>query len=127
VPAPDEVRTPRSRRLDRAEPPGRARGSLVESYRFVGILLEAAFDDRRETRRRRWSGDGERRRLVFDDRGERLRVGRPLERATARDHLVQDRPEGKLIGAKVRRRAARLLRRHVADRCPGSCPPPFAG
>jgi hypothetical protein len=40
----------------------------------------------------------------------------PLERAPARDHLVEDRPERELIGAVVDGVPAGLLRGHVEHR-----------
>ncbi len=39
-----------------------------------------------------------------------------MERAVAREHLVEDRAEGEEVAAGVGRPSAHLLRRHVADR-----------
>ena len=55
-----------------------------------------------------------RRRLVAQDRGDRLRARRPRERAPAGHHLVEQRSEREHVAALVARVAGRLLGRHVA-------------
>ena len=56
------------------------------------------------------------RRLLRQDRRDRVRRRVPAERALAREHLVQDRPEGEEVGPLVRGLPAHLLGRHVAHR-----------
>ncbi len=56
------------------------------------------------------------RRLVPDDRGERVARRVLPERSIPREELVQDRPERKDVRAVIDREPARLLRRHVPDR-----------
>jgi hypothetical protein len=55
-------------------------------------------------------------RLLLEDRVQRLHRARALERAPAREHLVEDRPQGEDVGAVVDGLAPHLLRRHVAHR-----------
>src|SRR5207302_9646538 len=76
-------------------------------------LRQAATD---ETIQRRRDLDGERRRIVVEDRVSGLDGGVALERAATREHLVDDGPESKAVGALIRGLAPNLLGRHVADR-----------
>ena len=55
-------------------------------------------------------------RVFPQDRGHRVRGGVAVERAVAREHLVEDRAEGEEVAAGVGRPSAHLLGRHVADR-----------
>jgi hypothetical protein len=80
------------------------------------VLLETTIDDARE---RRWDvpfGHRQIRRILFEDRGHRVRCRLTVERAASREHLVEHRPERKDVGAMIRGHPADLLRRHVAER-----------
>ena len=74
----------------------------------------------RRPRRRRSGVPGRslstRRRVVAQDRRQERRHGLALERAAAREHLVEHRAEREDVGARVDGLAARLLRRHVGGR-----------
>ena len=82
---------------------------------LLGILRETPFDDPAQRDRRKGGERADRLRLVPDDRRERLGGRAAGERALSREHLVEDGPERKLVGAEIDRPAARLLGRHVAD------------
>ena len=56
------------------------------------------------------------RRLLRQDRRDRVRRRVAPKRALTREHLVQDRAEREDVGPAVGRLAAHLLRRHVAHR-----------
>jgi hypothetical protein len=91
---------------------------IVEAASIFRVLLETAGDQARETRRQPGRGRvapaRERSRLLLENRRHRFRGGVALERAAAREHLVQHGPEGEDVGTRVGRVAAHLLRRHVA-------------
>ena len=95
------------------EIPREITGRLVALLRLLG---ETAANDPRQRFGRRRTHGREGLRLLFQNRGERLDRGRALEGPAARGHLVEDGPEGELVGAVVDRLSGRLLRRHVADR-----------
>ena len=54
------------------------------------------------------------RRIAGENRAHRVRGRGPVERALARDHLVEHRAEAEDVGAVIDREPAHLLRRHVA-------------
>ena len=106
-----------SRGLHRSGPNGRL---LLEIEAHVGnrtqallrVLLEAAAEHARNRRghiRRQPLPPG----FVLQHARQRLRHIVPLERPRAREHLVENDPEGPDIGASIHRLAARLLGRHV--------------
>jgi hypothetical protein len=80
-----------------------------------GVLLEHAGDDLEEAggeralRRRR-------RRVPGEDRLDELDRVAPLERPSAREHLVEQDAEGEDVAARVDRVAPGLLGRHVGER-----------
>ena len=83
---------------------------------LLRVLLQAVANDPVETRvdvlvRRR-----EIRRLLRQDRRDRVGRRVPAEGALAREHLVQDRPEGEEVRPLVRGLPPHLLGRHVAHR-----------
>ena len=57
-----------------------------------------------------------RRRIVAQNRGQRVDRRGPLEGAAPGEHLVEHGAERELIGAKIHDGAARLFRRHVGQR-----------
>ncbi len=79
------------------------------------LLLEAAPDDAIERAGQVRIDLGELRRILLQDRVHRLDVRIALEGAPAGHHFVEDRAEGKDVGAVVERLAADLLGRHVTD------------
>ena len=83
---------------------------------LLGVFLQAVADDPLEAGGDRLVRDGEIRRIFLEDRGHRLarRVG--VERALAREHLVEDGAEREDVRARVGGLALDLLGRHVADR-----------
>ena len=83
---------------------------------LLALLREAPFRDPSQRNRRIRRRRAEARRFLADDRRHRLRRARAREGAPARDHLVENRSEGKLVRPEIERLAERLLRRHVADR-----------
>ncbi len=107
---PRSLRDPVERLLEVA---GQVAGRSVAVGR---ILAEAALDDPAQRRRRGGIELGDRLGFLADDGRERLDRGLLLEGAPAGGHLVENRAERELVGAKVRGLAARLFRRHVADR-----------
>ena len=90
--------------------------SRADWKRALRILLEAVADDALETRRDVLVGDGKIRRILAQDRRHRVRGRVAVECALARQHLVEDRPEGEDVAAGVGGLAADLLGRHVAER-----------
>ena len=83
---------------------------------LLGPLLEAVPDDPRERRRQPLDRRGEIGGLLAQDRRHRLRARLAREGPSARQHLVEHRPEREDVGARVGGLAAHLLGRHVADR-----------
>ena len=81
---------------------------------LLRVLRETALGDPAQGLGGLGSDLSERRRIVLENRRERLDRRRARECPAAGDELVQDRPEGELIRTEVDRPAARLLRRHVA-------------
>jgi len=81
---------------------------------LLRVLLERVPDDSVEPGMDVAVRGGEVRGLFRQDRRDRVGRGVALERAAARDHLVEDRPEGEDVGPLVRRATAHLLGRHVA-------------
>ena len=86
--------------------------------RRLKALLRALFDTMpRDPFDRGWNGTlRQPARLLLEDRRHRFSRRLPLERRAAREHLAEDRSEREDVGPLVDRRAAGLLRRHVADR-----------
>ena len=80
------------------------------------ILLQAVLDDVVESRRDVPPRLRQLRRLLHQDRRDRVARRFSLERLLAREHLVQDRPEGEDVGAVIDRQPPDLLGRHVAHR-----------
>ena len=83
---------------------------------LFGVLLEAVAHDPLEAGGDVLVGDGEIRRVLLEDRRHRVRGRVAVERALAREHLVEDRAEGEDVAAGVGGPAAHLLGRHVAER-----------
>ena len=83
---------------------------------LVGVLREAALDRPAQGLRNAGVEAFERKRLVLDDRRERLDGRRAVEEAAPRQHLVEDEARGELVGAEIQRAAGRLLGRHVVGR-----------
>ena len=98
---------------NRREVAGQVHGRRVA---VAGFLGQTPLHSPAQRRRNRAIELGDRLRLVVQDRPEDVDRRSALERALARDHLVEDRPEGELIRPRVECGAARLLRRHVPDR-----------
>ena len=82
---------------------------------FLRPFLEAVAKDALDRGRERSARLGESSRVPLGDRRHRLRRRLAAERTVTREHLVQDRAERKDVRAVVRRPAAHLLGRHVAD------------
>ena len=89
-----------------------ARGSVP----LRRCLREAPVDDPPDRRRDRRIELPDWRRIIANDGRQRFDRGRSVERSSSSEHLVEDEAERELIGAVVRRAAARLLGGHVADR-----------
>ena len=68
---------------------------------LLGVLLEAVADDPLEARRDVLVRDGEVRRVLLQDRRHRVGGRVAVERALAREHLVEDRAEGEDVAARV--------------------------
>ena len=83
---------------------------------LFGILLQAVPHDPLEPRLDALVRRREVRRFLAQDRRHRLRRRVAVERADAREHLVQDRSEREDVRALVRGLALDLLGRHVAER-----------
>ena len=83
---------------------------------LLGVLLEAMPHDALEAGRDAAVGLGEVGRLLRQDGAHRVRGRLAVEGALAREHLVEDRTEGKDVAARVGGTAAHLLGRHVAER-----------
>ena len=79
-------------------------------------LLQTAIDDAHERGRNLALGGRQVRRMVLDDGRHRVHRGLAVERALAREHLVEHGAERKDVRAMIGRHAAHLLGRHVADR-----------
>ena len=79
-------------------------------------LLEAVRDDAIDRGRDPPVGSGQVRRLLREDRDHRVGGGGLGEGALAREHLVENGPEGEDVRAGIHRLAPHLLRRHVAER-----------
>ena len=111
------------RRVGRKDRRGR-RGLLGQSERdvpsrlesTVAVLFEAMLDDVVESGRDVSPGRRKLRRLLCQDRDDRVARRGPLERALAREHLVQDRSERKDVRAVIDGESPHLLGRHVAQR-----------
>ena len=101
---------------------------------LLRVLLEAVPHDPVDPRMDVLVRRREIRRLLRQDRRDRVRRRLAAERALARQHLVEDRAEGEEVAAAVRRLPPHLLRRHVAHRpeddarapCPRSSSGPSA-
>jgi len=76
-------------------------------------LLQALADGLLQQRRDHGLDGGDRRRLLLEDRGDEARLARALEGAPAGGHLVEQRPEGEDVAARVGLLALELLGRHV--------------
>jgi len=83
---------------------------------LLRVLLEAVTHDPLEPRLDAPVRRGEVRRVLAQDRRDRLGGGRPVERPAAREHLVEDRAEREDVRSLVGRVALHLLGRHVAER-----------
>ena len=83
---------------------------------LLRVLLETVPDDALEAGRDVLVRDGEVRRVFLQDRRHRVGGRVAVERAPAREHLVEDRAEGEDVAARVGGLAADLLGRHVAER-----------
>ena len=83
-----------------ADAPEVAREILRRGVALLGVLGEATFDQPSQGPRRLRRDLRERRRLLADDRDERLGAGLSLEAAPG-GHLVEDRPEGELVGSEI--------------------------
>ncbi len=110
----------RRRRGLRAGPPVAQPGEVAREIArrvvpVLRLLREAAPHDPLERLGGVRSHGRKRRRLVLEDRRQRLDGGRARKRATTGRHLVQHRAEGELVGAIVDGPARRLLRGHVSD------------
>jgi hypothetical protein len=79
----------------------------------VGVLRQALCDEPRQAGRRLRLQRRERRWFVLQNRRHDLRRRVADERAHARQHLVEQRPERPDVGARVDRLPFHLLRRHV--------------
>ncbi len=108
------LRKPRFRRSGRAARRGPAPGPWSSRTAPRGPSRDIARRSRRGSSASS-APPGRAARARLDDRGQRLRGSRPIERAPARRHLVEDRSERELVRSEVHGLAARLLRRHVAD------------
>src|SRR5260221_12128969 len=82
---------------------------------LLRALLDAAPDDPVEPWRDALVRGGEVGRLLPEDRRHRLRGRVAAERVPAREHLVEDRAEGKDVRPRVCGTSLDLLRRHVAE------------
>ena len=82
----------------------------------IPVLLQAVPDDTVESRRDVPPRLRQLRRILFQDRRDRVARRVPLERPLAREHLVEDRPEREDVRAVIDGQAAHLLGRHVAHR-----------
>jgi hypothetical protein len=102
----------RGRRWWLLDGPGQ-RGLHVERVlkSAIGIFRQTGPDHALQRR-----GETERRRLALEDRRNHARRGLPVERAPAREHLVQHAPEAEDVAARVGVFAVQLLRRHVLQR-----------
>ena len=117
---------PAPRRCRRHHGPGRlarrAARERVERKRHVAgrlepvvrVLLETPPHEPVESRRHRPAGHCHRRWVVLDDRRQRVRLRRPLERSLPRQHLEEHRPQRKHVRARRRGKTAELLQGHVA-------------
>ena len=79
------------------------------------ILLQAVAHDALEPGRNIARGFGQLGRLFVQDRAHGVGGAVAMERALARNHLVENCAEGENVGLGYRRLAAHLLGRHVAD------------
>ena len=82
----------------------------------IPVLLDAVPDDVVECRRDVPPRLRQLRRILLQDRRDRVARRVPLERPLAREHLVQDRSEREDVRAVIHGQAAHLLGRHVAHR-----------
>ncbi len=82
----------------------------------LGSLLQAVAHDAVQRLGNAAVGLGEVGRIPVQDRADRVGGGVGLEGPTPGQHLVQDRPEGKDVGARVGTLAADLLGGHVTER-----------
>ena len=90
--------------------PGQARSHLVRLREAaLGILLEAARDQRFQSTRDVGPQAAERLRVALDHRRYHLCRRVAAECGTAGGHLVEDQAEGELVGPVVHRASARLL------------------
>ena len=123
-PSPSATRRPLERDAGTRGADARPEGDLAEIPGQIlrrrvavrGILGKTPLDNGHELDWRVAGQLGDQFRLGVDDRRHRLDRCFALERAPARDHLVDDRAQRELIRAEVDRFAGHLLRRHV----PGS-------
>ena len=83
---------------------------------LLRLLRQAATHDPLHRPRQRSRGSPHRRRVLVQDRRDRLRRRRPREGPPSRQRLVENRPEREEIRPRVRLSPSRLLRREVRRR-----------
>ncbi len=89
---------------------------------LLRVLLQAVPHDPVETRMDVLVGLGQIRRLLRQDRRDRVRRRVPPERPLPRQHLVQDRPEGEEVAAAVGRPSRAPARAPCSPSFPSTTP-----